>query len=188
MKESDNLSHGCVWRRAAECTPVIAAEGRRLPGRSSTKGIVNTQLTILWMCRLMSSHILMYNSLPSLTFYQVERAAYCPLSSTFSWLGPGLFFLLYCSFFFLMINQKKKKKTLRANLKAEKCLPDNASPFYPECPQWLMLVAARFLVISCCVHFSQSSHCFQFLSACLLFVRVRLDRGGCWVNTGGRRK
>lgn len=30
-------------------------------------------------------------------------------------------------------------------------------------------------MISCCVHFSQSSQCFQFLLACLLFARVRLD-------------
>lgn len=66
--EAQPLARACLKMCCRMCTDDCSRRWCLL-GQSSTKGIVNTQLTILWMCKLMSFHIVMYNSLASLTFY-----------------------------------------------------------------------------------------------------------------------
>lgn len=109
------------YMRALMCCGMSAGDcggGRRLP--SSTKGIVNTQLSILWMCGLMSSHIVMYNLLPSLTFYEVIRATYCPLSSTF----PGSVFIFSSPLSSSFLNPEEDRSDLKDSH------PGNRPPFY----------------------------------------------------------
>lgn len=83
----------------------------------------------------------------------------------FSWLCPSF------SFFTVLFLLCYKEDG--ANLETEKRLAHNTTLFYPECPQWLMPVTARFCDFMLRPLFPVIT---LFLSACPLFVRFRLDR------------
>lgn len=124
--------------------------------------MVNTQLTILWMCTLMSSHIVMYNSNRLFKFLLSRRSGRFFVVITF------FFFLLFCCTFLLILTSNSfflffSHKGTRADIKTSKFPPKQCFDVAPAVVS--ADTGARNSAVACCVHISRASLGFQFLTA-----------------------